>query len=232
MQGEAMHTSLSMYGMFADSDMFMKLLVLGLLFASFWSWTIMFDKVLLFRRLRERMKAFEERFWAGGSLEGLYNAYAKNPVDPLSSIFVAAIKEWRRSMTEKGKNNTAINVEERIEKVMQISIDKQVDKMETKMIFLASTGAVSPLLGLFGTVWGIMDSFNAIGATQNTSIATVAPGIAEALFTTAIGLIAAIPALIGYNKLTNDIERITKKMETFSDELGAIVSRQIEQVEK
>lgn len=231
MQPETVRTTMSMYDMFADSDIFMKLLVIGLLFASFWSWSIIFDKVMLFRRMRERMKAFEERFWSGGSLESLYNAYAKNPSDPLSSMFVSAIKEWRRSMGEKRANST-INMEERIEKVMQISIDKQVDKMETKMTFLASTGAVAPFLGLFGTVWGIMDSFTSIGAAQNVSLATVAPGIAEALFTTAIGLIAAIPALIGYNKLTSDIDRLSKKMETFSDELGTIISRQIEQAEK
>lgn len=231
MHAEATRSTLSMYGMFAESDIFMKLLILGLLFASFWCWAIIYDKVKLFRRIRMGMKAFEEKFWSGGSLEMLYNTYAKNPADPLSAIFVSAIKEWRRSMTEK-KTIGSINLEERIDKVMQITIDKHADKLETKMVFLASTGSVAPLLGLFGTVWGIMDSFNAIGATQSTNIAAVAPGVAEALFTTAVGLIAAIPALIAHNKLSNDIDRIVKKMETFSDELGAIISRQIEQVEK
>lgn len=231
MQPETVHTSLSMYSMFAESDIFMKLLILGLLFASFWCWAIIFDKVMLFRRIRMNMKAFEEKFWAGGSLETLYNTYAKNPTDPLSAIFVSAIREWKRSVNEK-KKASSINLEERIEKVMQITIDKYADKLETKMVFLASTGSVAPFLGLFGTVWGIMDSFNAIGATQSTNIAAVAPGVAEALFTTAVGLIAAIPALIAYNKLTNDIDRIVKKMETFSDELEAIISRQIEQMEK
>ena len=132
---------------------------------------------------------------------------------------------------QKKKAGSNIKIQERIDKVMQIAIDKQVDKMETKMIFLASTGSVAPLLGLFGTVWGIMDSFNAIGLTQSTNIAAVAPGVAEALFTTAVGLIAAIPAVIAYNKLSNDIDRIAHRMETFSDELSAILSRQIEHVE-
>lgn len=227
----ARHT-LSMWTMFAESDLFMKALILGLLLASFWCWAIIFDKVMTFKRIRERMKAFEERFWAGGSLDTLYNTYAKNPTDPLSAIFVSAIRELRRSVGEKSKINSTINLEERIDKVMQIAIDKQVDKMETRMMFLASTGSVAPLLGLFGTVWGIMDSFNAIGATQSTNIAAVAPGVAEALFTTAVGLIAAIPALIAYNKLTSDIDHISKKMETFSDELSAIISRQIYQMEK
>lgn len=227
----ARHT-LSMWTMFAESDLFMKALILGLLLASFWCWVIIFDKVMTFKRIRERMKAFEERFWSGGSLDTLYNAYAKNPTDPLSAIFISAIRELRRSVGEKSKINSTINLEERIDKVMQIAIDKQVDKMETRMMFLASTGSVAPLLGLFGTVWGIMDSFNAIGATQSTNIAAVAPGVAEALFTTAVGLIAAIPALIAYNKLTSDIDHISKKMETFSDELSAIISRQIYQMEK
>lgn len=227
----ARHT-LSMWTMFAESDLFMKALILGLLLASFWCWAIIFDKVMTFNRIRERMKAFEERFWSGGSLDTLYNTYAKNPTDPLSAIFVSAIRELRRSVGEKSKINSTINLEERIDKVMQIAIDKQVDKMETRMMFLASTGSVAPLLGLFGTVWGIMDSFNAIGATQSTNIAAVAPGVAEALFTTAVGLIAAIPALIAYNKLTSDIDHISKKMETFSDELSAIISRQIYQMEK
>ena len=126
--------------------------------------------------------------------------------------------------------NKGVSVQERIDKVMQITIDREAESLETHMIFLASTGSVSPLLGLFGTVWGIMDSFHSIGLTQNTNIAAVAPGVAEALLTTAIGLIAAIPALIAYNKFSNDIDRITNRMETFSGELSAIISRQIEQV--
>ncbi len=231
MEPEVARTSLSMYGMFMDSDIFMKVLILGLLFASVWCWAIIFDKVLLFKRTREGMKSFEEQFWSGGSLEGLYSVYSKAATNPLSVIFVNAIKEFRRSMTEKKKSGASIKIQERVDKVMQIAIDKQVDKMETKMTFLASTGSVAPLLGLFGTVWGIMDSFNAIGLTQSTNIAAVAPGVAEALFTTAVGLIAAIPAVIAYNKLTNDIDRMAHRMETFAGELGAILSRQVEQVE-
>lgn len=232
MHTETARSTLSMYSMFAESDLFMKLLILGLLFASFWCWAIIYDKIKLLRGIRQNMKAFEEKFWSGGSLETLYNTYAKKTIDPLSAIFIAAMTELKRSLTDKKKSASSINLEERVEKVMQITIDKHADKMETKMVFLASTGSVAPLLGLFGTVWGIMDSFNAIGATQSTNIAAVAPGVAEALFTTAVGLIAAIPALIAHNKLSNDIDRIVKKMETFSDELGAIVSRQVEQMEK
>ncbi len=231
MQGETVRTSLSMYGMFMDSDVFMKVLIIGLLVASVCCWAIIFDKVFLFKRLRQGMKAFEEQFWSGGSLETIYNNNVQNPTNPLALIFVTAIKEFRRSLVENKKAGTSIKIQERIDKVMQIAIDRQVDKLETRMVFLASTGSVAPLLGLFGTVWGIMDSFNAIGLTQSTNIAAVAPGVAEALFTTAVGLIAAIPAVIAYNKLSNDIDRISHRMETFSDELSAILSRQIDQVE-
>lgn len=232
MQPETARSTLSMYTMFTESDLFMQLLIIGLLVASFWCWAIIFDKTRLFRRIRQNMKTFEGRFWAGTSLETLYNTYAKNPADPLSAIFVSAMKELRHNTNDSKKMVGSINLSERIDKVMQITIDKYADKLETKMIFLASTGSVAPFLGLFGTVWGIMDSFNAIGATQSTNIAAVAPGVAEALFTTAVGLIAAIPALIAHNKLSNDIDRIIKKMETFSDELGAIITRQIDQAEK
>ncbi|MDY6407823.1 MAG: protein TolQ [Pseudomonadota bacterium] len=225
---QTLNQSLSMWGMFQDSDLFMKVLILGLLFASVWCWAIIFDKVFSFKHLRTTMKDFETKFWSGGSLDTLYTTYAKTTKNPLATIFVAAIQEWRRSTKEgKGKKAT-IKLSERIDKVMQIAIDKQIDKMETKMTFLASTGSVAPLLGLLGTVWGIMSAFSSIGATQSTNFAAVAPGVAEALLTTAVGLIAAIPAVIAYNKLTNDIDRMAQRMETFAGELSAILSRQAE----
>ena len=219
------HSSISMMGMFQDSDIFMKILILGLLFASVWCWAIIFDKVMMLRRMKERMKRFEEGFWHTTSLVSFFQDLPKKVKDPLSLIFKNAYMEYQHILTEKVRN-PSIKMEERLEKVMQITIDKQVEKLETRMIFLASTGSVAPLLGLFGTVWGIMDSFNAIGATQSTNIAAVAPGVAEALFTTAVGLIAAIPAVVAYNKLTHDIERVVGRMETFSDELSTILSSQ------
>lgn len=231
MTPETARQALSVYDMFAESDIFMKLLILGLIFASIWSWAIIIDKIMTFKRLRVRMKTFEEKFWSGGSLENLYTAYQKNPIDPLSAIFISAMKEWKRAFSMK-RAASSINLPERIEKVMHITIDKQMEKLETKMTFLASTGSVSPLLGLFGTIWGVMDSFGSIAATQSTNIAAVAPGIAEALLTTAVGLIAAIPALIAYNKFNNDLDHISAKMETFSDEFTAILTRQIETQEE
>ncbi|MBR6412792.1 MAG: protein TolQ [Alphaproteobacteria bacterium] len=228
METETLHQSLSLVGMFKDSDLFMQVLMMGLIFASIWCWTIIFDKLCLFRKIRTSMKDFETKFWSGGSLDSLYTTYAKTTKNPLANIFVAAIQEWRRSTKENKGKKATIKLSERIDKVMQIAIDKQVDKMETRMTFLASTGSVAPLLGLLGTVYGIMDAFSSIGAMQTTSIAAVAPGVAEALLTTAVGLIAAIPAVIAYNKLTNDIDRMAQRMETFAGELGAILSRQAE----
>ena len=222
---DQIHSSISMMGMFQDSDIFMKILILGLLFASIWCWAIIFDKVKMLRRIKEQMKKFEENFWHATSLLNFYREMSPKITDPLSLIFKNAYSEYQHILAEKVKN-PSIKMEERLEKVMQITIDKQMEKLETRMIFLASTGSVAPLLGLFGTVWGIMDSFNAIGATQSTNIAAVAPGVAEALFTTAVGLIAAIPAVVAYNKLTHDIERIVGRMETFSDELSTILSSQ------
>jgi len=170
------------------------------------------------------MKKFEENFWKTNSLVDFYTNYAKDNHDPLSQIFTTAYQEWKHNQEHAAKSG--LKLSERLSKTIQITIDKAVEKLETRMIFLASTGSVAPLLGLFGTVWGIMDSFNAIGATQSTNIAAVAPGVAEALFTTAVGLIAAIPALIGYNKITHDIDRVTGRMETFSDELITILETQ------
>lgn len=218
---------LSFYSMFMQSDIFMKVLVIGLIFASIWSWAIIFEKVKFFRKTTEQMRRFEEKFWSGESFENLYKDSAKELTNPLAVLFVSATKEFKRAQNAKGKN--VLSIQERLEKVIQIVLEKTTGKMETKMTFLASVGSVAPLLGLFGTVWGIMDSFNAIGMTQSTNIAAVAPGVAAALFTTAVGLVAAIPALIAHNKLMADIDKLTRKMETFADELVAVFLRQEEE---
>ena len=223
MNNEAVHKTISMMGMFQDSDLFMKLLMLALLFASVWCWAIIIDKVIMLRRTRERMKAFEEKFWHASSLAECYKDMPQKPKDPLSLVFVNAYQE-RLHLQGNKSQHSSIKIEERLSKVMQITIDKEIEKLETKMVFLVSTGSVAPLLGLFGTVWGIMNSFNAIGAMQNTNIAAVAPGVAEALLTTAVGLIAAIPAVLGYNKITNDINRVASRTETFSDELVTVLT--------
>ena len=230
MEPESLKTGLSLWQMFMHSDTFMKVLMVGLLMASVWSWTIIFSKIRTFKKIREKIDSFEKKFWSGESLEGLFEKLQGKTSDPLSAIFVAAIKELKRSVRGQKENSIqGVNIQERIEKVMQITIDREIEKLNTQMIFLASTGSVSPLLGLFGTVWGIMSSFQAIGVTKNTNISAVAPGVAEALLTTAVGLIAAIPAVVAYNKFSNDIDKLASRMEAFSGELGAIISRQLEQ---
>lgn len=223
--------SMSVWGMFQHSDVFMKILIVVLLLASVWSWAIIIEKWRVFKRIRQKSANFERQFWSGGSLDTLYNELKDKPTDPLSAIFVSAMKEWKRSMRlRKDGSFKGVNLQERIEKVMQITIEREIENLSNRLIFLASTGSVAPLAGLFGTVWGIMSSFQAIGVTKNTNISAVAPGVAEALLTTAVGLIAAIPAVVAYNKFANDIDRYANKMETFAGELEAIISRQIDTV--
>ena len=226
MEPATMHNTMSLLEMFSHADIFMKLLMYGLLAASVWSWTIIFNKIKTFKLTRLSIKSFEKQFWSSSSLEGIYEAHEKKPKNPMAAIFVAAMKELKRA--PKSQKTRGINLAERVEKMMHIAIDKEVDRLENHMTFLASTGSVAPLLGLFGTVWGIMDSFNSIASVQNTNITAVAPGVAEALLTTAVGLITAIPALVAYNKFSSDINRFTNQMETFSEELSTIISRQLD----
>lgn len=176
-------------------------------------------------------KSFEEKFWSGGSLDRLYESIGNRPRDPMSAMFVSAMKEWKRTNILKSKTDRGIrgvSLQQRIEKAMMVSMDKELDELDTRMGFLASTGSVAPLVGLFGTVWGIINSFNAIAATQSNSLSAMAPGIAEALFTTAFGLIAAIPAVVAYNKISSDIDRFAKKLENFMAEFSSILSREID----
>ena len=167
--------TLSIWGMFMHSDMFMKVLMIAMIAASVWSWTIIIDKIKTFKRIRAESASFERKFWSGSSLEELYKELeGKKSIDPLSAIFMSAMKEWKRSMRlRKDGSFKGVNLQERIEKVMQITIEREAEKLNNRLIFLASTGSVSPLAGLFGTVWGIMASFQAIGVTKNTNIAAV-----------------------------------------------------------
>ncbi len=220
-----MNNSMSVMGMFNHSDLFMKILVLLLLFLSVWCWAIIFEKVLSFRQMKKKIKKFEDRFWSGTSLDDIWSKMNNRSDNPIGAIFLSAMKELKRVSHSKN-SKTGVSVLERVERAMQITIDNEIDKLNRKMLVLSSTGSVSPLLGLFGTVWGIMDSFNAIGSSGSTNIASVAPGVAEALLTTAVGLIAAIPALVAHNKFAHDIDRIAVQMDTFSEELLSIISRQ------
>ncbi len=232
LEGPVGFESLSIIGLFFEADPIVKLVLIVLIVASFWSWTIIFEKVMRFRRLRGQAEKFEESFWSGGSLEELYDRIGKQADHPMAAIFAAAMAEWRRSLSRglaaTGKGLT-VGLHQRITQAMQITLDREVDTLERYMNFLATVGSTAPFVGLFGTVWGIMDSFQAIAASKNSSLAVVAPGIAEALFATALGLVAAIPAVVAYNKLSTDLGRYEGRLETFSAEFSAILSRQLEE---
>ena len=221
---------MTIWGLFAQADIVVKFVMILLVLASFWCWAIIFEKAFRMRRLRAEAAQFEESFWSGGSLDDLYDRLDSRPNDPMSAIFVAAMREWRRS-SAKGTTgaNESVGLNERVDRVMQITLGREVEHLERYLTFLASVGSTAPFIGLFGTVWGIMNSFTAIAVSKNTSLAVVAPGIAEALFATALGLVAAIPAVVAYNKLSNDLGRYTGRLEAFAGEFGAILSRQTEE---
>jgi biopolymer transport protein TolQ len=229
--GGAAAPTLSMISLFLQADLIVKGVMVLLLAASFWSWAIIFDKVLKLKRLGRAADAFEESFWSGGSIEDLYDRIGSRPVDPMSATFAAAMLEWRRSAAKGLVIVGALqaSLKERIEKAMNVTVGRELERAERYMAFLATVGSTAPFVGLFGTVWGIMNSFEAIAATKNSSLAVVAPGIAEALFTTALGLIAAIPAVVGYNKLTTDLGRYGNRLDNFASEFSAILSRQLEE---
>lgn len=225
--GGAAH-GLSAWHLFLQADLIVKSVMLALIAASLWSWAIIFEKFLRLRELNKMAERFEEKFWSGVSLEDLYDRIGQRPRDPMSAVFVAGMREWRHSQPRASVNGCRPQTAQRIERVMGITMNRELDTLERRLGFLASTGAVAPFVGLFGTVWGIMNSFSAIGLAKDTSLATVAPGIAEALFATALGLVAAIPAVIAYNKLSADIDRYGGRLEAFSGEFGAILGRQLD----
>ena len=221
---------LSIWALFLQADTIVKIVMLILLLASFWCWAIIFEKSFRLRRLWTQAADFEEAFWSGGSLEDLYDRMDNRPTDPMSSIFVAAMREWRRSAAKglaEAEHKASLAL--RIERVMHITLGREMDHLERYMSFLASVGSTAPFVGLFGTVWGIMNSFQSIALSKDTSLAVVAPGIAEALFATALGLVAAIPAVIAYNKISTDIGRYAARLEAFAGEFSAILSRQFEE---
>jgi biopolymer transport protein TolQ len=222
---------LSVWGLFLEADIVVQAVMVLLLMASFWSWAVIFEKVFRLRRLRERAGQFEEAFWSGGSLDDLYDRLDNRPPDPMASIFVSAMREWRRSAARGIAASAEIKsgLQVRIERVMEIAMGREMDRLERHMTFLASVGSAAPFIGLFGTVWGIMTSFQSIAASKNTSLAVVAPGIAEALFATAIGLVAAIPATIFYNKFASEVNKQAQRLEGFADEFAAILSRQMDE---
>ena len=222
---------MSVMGLFLHADWIVKLVLLMLVLASIWSWAIIIEKFFRIRKLDSQAGDFEDLFWSGGSLEDLYDRVGVQPQDPMSAMFSAAMREWRRTAARGAASVSQMRagLQQRIERVMHVTLGREMDRLERYMTFLASVGSTAPFIGLFGTVWGIMNSFHAIGASKNTSLAVVAPGISEALFATALGLVAAIPAVIAYNKLSSDLVRYAGRLEAFSGEFGAILSRQLEE---
>jgi biopolymer transport protein TolQ len=209
------------------TDPVMIAVMIGLLVASIWVWAIAVEKIMLYRRTKRAMDSFEQAFWSGQSLDELYRSLASRPTHSMAALFVAAMREWKRSL--EGNPRSFAGLQMRIEKVMDVTIQREIDRLERRLLILATIGSAGPFIGLFGTVWGIMSSFRAIAGQQTTSLAVVAPGIAEALFATAIGLIAAIPATIFYNKFVSDVNKQAHRLEGFADEFAAILSRQIDE---
>lgn len=217
----------SIWGLFWSAHPVVKLVMLGLIGASVWCWAIIVDKTMLFRRTKAQMDAFEDLFWSGQSLDDLYREHEAGPSTGIASLFVAAMREWKRSFQGSGRQLASLS--QRIDKVLDVTIQREVERLDSRLLFLASIGSAGPYIGLFGTVWGIMRSFSDIAASQNTSFGAVAPGIAEALFATALGLFAAIPAVIAYNRMTHRLDRIEARLNRFADSFHTTLSRELDQ---
>ncbi|MEG9884247.1 MAG: protein TolQ [Hyphomicrobiales bacterium] len=214
--------------LFVQAHIVVKLVMIGLLAASVWSWAIIFQKLALLARVRRETGRFERLFWSGQSLEDLYLSVKARDDRPAAAVFMAAMREWKRGQ-DTARNQGIGGVRKRIDKVMDIQLQKQMSNLESHLLFLATVGSTAPFIGLFGTVWGIMTSFQSIAMSKNTNLTVVAPGVAEALAATALGLVAAIPAVIFYNKFSADLARIGARLENFTDEFSAIISRQLEE---
>jgi biopolymer transport protein TolQ len=220
-------SDVSIFALFWQAHWIVKSVMLGLLVCSIWVWAIAIEKFRLYTLTRRAMDSFEHAFWSGQSLEDLYRSLSSRPTHSMAALFVAAMREWKRSFEHEVRSFAGL--QQRIEKVMDVTIAREIERLERRLLVLATVGSAGPFIGLFGTVWGIMTSFQSIAASKNTSLAVVAPGIAEALFATAIGLIAAIPATIFYNKFVSEVNKQAVRLEGFADEFAAILSRQIDE---
>jgi len=217
----------SYIGLFKRASIVVKLVMGGLALASIWSWAIIIDKLISGHLMHKRATKFEETFWSGRTLEELTEGLAGGTRDPMGRVFTAAMREWKESLAAGLRDSDMMGTRTRIDRVMNLVVNRELAKAERGMTALATIGSASVFVGLFGTVWGIMNAFRAIAQSQSTNLAVVAPGIAEALFATALGLIAAIPAVVFYNKFTADLDRYAGRLDGFTDELSAILSRKI-----
>ncbi|MDE1900542.1 MAG: protein TolQ [Alphaproteobacteria bacterium] len=227
--GSVANNDMSLMGLFGHADIIGQTVIAGLLMISILTWAVIFDKMVKLKKLKGKAEYFEERFWSAGSLDMLYDKI-KRPADPMQAVFVAGMKEWRGAQDKGLFLNPAsrANVQSRVDRMLQVTIGREMAMVETWMTFLASVGSVAPFIGLFGTVWGIMHSFIGIAQQQNTSLAVVAPGIAESLLATAVGLVAAIPATTAYNKFSTEIGRYGARLDNFANDFMATLSRNLE----
>ena len=216
----------SMWALFARATLTVKLVMVLLVGASFWSWSVIIQKHILFRNARREAARFDRAFWSGEPLDQLYEEIGPTPAGRSERIFAAGMTEWHRSHRQDG--GLIANATSRIDRSMDVAIAKEAEVLQKGLPVLATVGSTAPFVGLFGTVWGIMNAFIEIAAQQNTNLAVVAPGIAEALLATGLGLLAAIPAVIFYNKLSADSDRIMAGYEAFADEFATILSRQLD----
>ncbi|MDF1856541.1 protein TolQ [Pseudooceanicola sp.] len=222
----AQEIDFSLWALFARATIVVKIVMVLLIFASFWSWSIIFQKIFSYRAARREAQSFDRDFWSGEPLDELYDKIGTDPAGRSQRIFASGMTEWRRSHRDDGA--LIAGAQARIDRSMDVAIAKEAEDLQRGLPVLATVGSTAPFVGLFGTVWGIMHAFIGIAEQQNTSLAVVAPGIAEALLATGLGLLAAIPAVIFYNKLSTDADRIVGNYEAFADEFSTILSRQLE----
>ncbi len=225
----AQNIDFSIMALFVRATITAQAVMIILLIASFWSWSIIIQKFISYRTSRRENAVFEELFWSGQPLDTLYEQLGENPVSAPEKVFVAGMAEWRRSHRSDG--DLIAGAQARIDRAMNVALGRVADDLNKGLVFLATVGSVAPFVGLFGTVWGIMNAFKEIANQQSTNLAVVAPGIAEALLATALGLLAAIPAVVFYNKLSGDADRLVAEQEVFADEFSMILSRQLDRSE-
>ena len=217
----------SLWSLFLRADIVVQSVMIGLLLASIWSWSIIIEKTLMVRRVKKQADEFEALFWSGETLQNIYRQVGNNESSPSTKVFNAAMREYIRFDGGRSKN-AAGGALQFVQRALSSAIAREMERMEARLLFLATVGAVAPFVGLFGTVWGIMNSFQAIAVTRDTNLAVVAPGIAEALFATGLGLLAAIPAVIAYNKFSSDLGRFGARLDYFADDFTALLGRQLQ----
>ena len=214
--GLASNTDFSITTLFLRADIIVKSVIIILIVSSIYSWAIIFEKMKLFKKINKSTDEFENKFWKSKSAESFYNSLPSNVNDPMANLF-------KDSMQVLLKSKRSSNLDEKMSRMLEINVDQQMEKIDKSYTFLATVGSTAPFIGLFGTVWGIMNAFQSIAISRNTSLAIVAPGIAEALFATALGLLAAVPAVVAYNKFSSDSKKYSQKLENFSKKFLSII---------